>query len=55
MGVDLGGGDTGVSQKFLDVSQGGSILKQVGGEAVAQGVGSDAGLDSGGLGIVFQH
>ncbi len=32
--VDLGGGDTGVAQQFLNVPEGSPVLQQMGGEAV---------------------
>ncbi len=41
MGVDLGGGDIAVPQHRLNRAQVGAIHQHVGGERVAQGVGSD--------------
>ena len=39
VGVALGCGDVGVPQQLLDRSQVGPTVEQVGGEAVAEGVG----------------
>lgn len=39
MRIYLSSRDTGVAQKFLHVTQGGSFLQQVGGEAVPERVG----------------
>lgn len=39
MGVPVGGGDAGVAQKLLDHSEIGSVLEEMSGEAVAEGVG----------------
>ena len=39
MGINLGGGDIGMSQQFLNDPQVGSVLKQVGSEGVAQEMG----------------
>ena len=39
MSVDLGGLQTGVTEQFLDDTQVGTAVEQVGGEAVAEGVG----------------
>ncbi len=47
MGVDLGGGEAGVAEEFLDGAQVGAGLEQVGGEGVAQGVRADAMLSAG--------
>ncbi len=41
VGVDLGGGDIGVSEHDLDRAQVGAALQQVGGKRVPQAVGSD--------------
>ena len=38
MGIDLGGADTGVAEEFLDDAQVGSVVEQVGGEAMTQHV-----------------
>ncbi len=38
MGLNLRSRDTGMAQQFLNVAQGGAILKQMGGEAMPQGV-----------------
>ena len=39
LGVDLGGGDVGVSQHFLNGAQVGPVLQQVGRKGVTQGMG----------------
>ena len=54
VGVDLGGADVGVTEECLDRAQVGAITKQVGGEAVADHVGSDSFRDAGFDGI-FLH
>ena len=51
MGIDLGGGDIAVPQHRLNRAQVGAIHQQVGGERVAQGVGSDMLRDAGCLSI----
>lgn len=51
MGVDLGGGDIAMPQHRLDRAQVGSIHQQIGGERVAQSVGSDMLRDAGCLSI----
>ena len=38
MGVDLGGGDIGVAEHFLDGAEVGAVLEEVGCEGVTQGV-----------------
>lgn len=42
VGVDLGGGEAGVAEQFLDGAQVGARFEQVGGEGVPEGVGADA-------------
>src|SRR5215218_5277669 len=42
VGVDLGGGDVGVAKHGLDRPQVGSVLQQMGGEAVAEHMGREA-------------
>lgn len=42
MEIDLGGFDAVVAEKFLDLGDAGSACQEIGGEAVAQGVGGDA-------------
>ena len=42
VGVDLGRGDAGVAQQFLDVAQRRAVLQQVSGEAVAERMRRDA-------------
>ena len=39
VGVDLGGGDVGVAEHFLDDPEVGAVVEEVGGEAVAELVG----------------
>ena len=41
VGVDLGGGDIGVAEHFLDDAEVGAVVEEVGGEAVAELVGMD--------------
>ena len=41
VGVDLGGGDVGVAEHFLDDAEVGAVVEEVGGEAVAELVGMD--------------
>ena len=41
MGIDLGGADAGVAEELLDDAQVGSVVKQVGGEAMTQHVRGD--------------
>ena len=36
MGIDLGRGNIGMTQQFLDASQIGTVIQEVGGEGVAQ-------------------
>lgn len=47
VGVDLGGGEVGVAEELLDAAEVGSVVEEVGGEAVAQFVGTDLELDAG--------
>jgi len=42
VGVDLGGGDAGVAEHFLEGADFGSSGEHVGGKAVAEGVGADS-------------
>ncbi len=49
VGVDLGGGDVGVAEEFLDDAEVGAAGEEVGGEGVAEGVGVD-GADAGAAG-----
>ena len=51
MSVDLGGGDIAMPQHRLNRAQISAIHQQVGGERVAQGVGSDMLSDAGCLSI----
>ena len=46
VGVDLGGRNVRVAQHLLDGTQVRTVLQQVGGEGVAQGVGRDVLLDA---------
>lgn len=41
VGVDLGGGDVGVAEHFLDNAEVGAVIEEVGGKAVAELVGMD--------------
>ena len=41
VGVDLGGGETGVAEEFLDAAEVCAVVEEVGGEAVAELVGMD--------------
>jgi len=50
MGVDHSGFDVGVAEEFLDGANVVAVLQEVGGEAVAEGVGADALGDAGELG-----
>jgi hypothetical protein len=47
VGVDLGGGEAGVAEEFLDGAKVSAGLQQVGGEGVAEGMGADAVLSAG--------
>lgn len=53
VGVDLGGGDVGVAEETLDGAEVGTVHKEVGGEGVAERVGSDVFGDAGGAGVFF--
>lgn len=52
VGVDLGGGDVGVSEEFLDDAEVGAAGEEVGGEGVAEGVGVDV-AEAGAFGGTF--
>ena len=41
VGVELGGGDVGVAEHFLDDAEVGAVVEEVGGEAMAELVGMD--------------
>ena len=47
MGIDFGSGDGFVSQHVLDRTQIGAAFDEVGGEAVAEGMGADRFPDTG--------
>ncbi len=47
VGVDLGGGDVGVAEEFLDDAEVGAAFEEVGGERVPQQVRVDVLLDAG--------
>ena len=49
MGVDLGGGDVGVTEQFLDGAEVVVVGEKMGGEAMAQGVGRGGLGDAGGV------
>lgn len=51
VGVDLSGGDVGVAEHGLDGTEVGAVHKEVGGEAVAEGVGRDVLCDAGFAGV----
>ena len=56
MGVDLGGGDVGMAEEFLDHAEVGAALEQMTGEAVAEFVGGDGPrVDPSGSGEFFKH
>ena len=48
VGVDFGGLELGVAKEFLHGAEVGAVVEQVGGEAVAEFVGRDRGVESGG-------
>ena len=47
VGVDLGGAEAGVAEEFLDGAEVGAVFEEMGGEGVAEGVGSDVVLGAG--------
>lgn len=51
VGVDLGGGDVGVAEHGLDGADVGAVHEEVGGEAVAEGVGGDVFGDASEFGV----
>jgi len=53
VGVDLGGGDVGVSEEFLDDAEVGTAFEEVGGEGVAEEVGVNVLFDAGVGGALF--
>ena len=53
MRVDLGGGDIGMAEQFLNDPQVGTVAEKVGGKAVSKQMGIDIDLDSRVLGGVF--
>ncbi len=53
MGINFGGGDAGVTEKFLDNAKIGSAREQVSGKGVAEKMGVDAGIETRGLGGSF--
>lgn len=55
VGVDLGGGDAGVSEEFLEGSDFRSVGEHVGGEAVSEGVGADLVACSDADGVLFDE
>lgn len=54
VGVDLGGGELGVTEHFLDAAEVGAGVEQVGGEAVAEFVRRDSRVQPGGQEMRFQ-
>ena len=53
MRIDLGGGDIGMAEQFLNDPQVGTVAEKVGGKAVAKQMGIDIDFDSRVLGGVF--
>ena len=53
--VDLGCEDALVTEHFLYYSEVGAVFYEVGGKAVAEGVGGDFLVHTGGHGLVFYH
>ncbi len=51
VGVDLGGGDVGMAEHGLDGADVGAVHEEVGGKAVAEGVGGDVFGDAGFFGV----
>ena len=47
VGIDLGGGYVGVAEEGLDGAEVGAVFEEVGGEGVADDVGSDLSGDTG--------
>lgn len=54
VGVDHGGADVFMAEQFLNGSYVVAVLKEVGGEGVAEGVGADSFLDFGFFGGLFE-
>ena len=55
MGIELGGDHAGVTEQLLDRAQVGTILEQMGGEAVSQGMGREFPGDTGFGGYSFNQ
>ena len=53
VGVNLGGGDSGVAKEFLDDTEIGTVFKEVGGKGVPQQVRVDVLFNPGLLGAFF--
>lgn len=53
MCVDLGGGDIGVAEEGLDGAEVGAVAQQIGGERMADSVGSNLFGNAGFDGVVF--
>ena len=53
MGVDLRGGNIGVTEERLDGTEVGAVHEEVGGEGMAQGVWADVLSDAGHAGVFF--
>lgn len=51
VGVDLGGGDVGVTEHGLDRANVGAVHEEVGGETVTEGVRGDVFCDAGFFGV----
>ena len=55
MGVDLGGGDVGMAEQFLDDAQVGASAEQMGRKAVAHEVGIDIRFDARACGVLLDE
>src|SRR5690606_34913064 len=55
VGVDLGGRDVCMPKHLLEGSQIAAPGQEMGGEAVAQRVRADSGVETGGAGVAFDH
>ena len=54
MGVNLSGGEVGVAEEFLDAAEVGPGVEHVRGEAVAEFVGREVGIEAGESEIFFE-
>lgn len=55
LGVDLGGDDALVSEQDLDIPDGGAVVEQLGGEAVAQEVGGGLWIDGSQIPVFLEN